>query len=527
MLYWIVLALALVPSYVLYIIIRSYYRAWQYDRKAAAWGCKPPPVRPYKYPLGIDIVRAAFAADNANQMPNFMEKICFQVMGGKMTFRQYFLGELVIHTYHPSNVQAILAHKFEHFELGHLRRDVFFPLLGNGIFTSDGKDWAHGRALLRPQFAKNQFADLELEEHHVQDIFKHLKTGSDGWTGAVNVQPIFFRFTLDSATEFLFGESVQAQISALPPGSPERQDLTSATGLDLAEVSKAFDRATHALGKRARLLDFHWLYNPKSFRDDCALVHKFADYYVNMALSTDPEKVSETTRYVFLNELAKATRDPIELRSQLLNIFLAGRDTTAGLLGWVFWILARHPEIFHKLRSTILEEFGTYEDPRDITFSRLKGCTYLQHVLNETLRLYPSVPGNSRIANCDTTLPTGGGPDGQSPVFVPKGTPCDYTVHTMHRAPEFWGPDACVFNPDRWIGRRAGWEFLPFNGGPRICLGQQFALTEAGYCIVRMLQRFDAIENLDPDDMEGGKELYQYSLTTAPLEVNLRLRAAK
>lgn len=527
MLYLIPLAVAAVPSFILYLIIRSYYDAWQYSRKAAAWGCKPSAVRPHTWPLGLDIVKRAFDADAKNQLPNLMEQICFVDMAGAKTFRQYFFGSLVIHTYHPSNVQAILAHKFNDFELGRLRRDCFQPLLGNGIFTSDGKEWAHGRALLRPQFAKTQYADLDLEERHVEDIFKHFEIGADGWTRPTNLQPIFFRFTLDSATEFLFGESVQGQVAALPPGSPYRRDLTSATGLDLAKVSKAFDNATHGLGRRARLLDFNWMYNPKSFRDDCALVHKFADYYVNLALSTDPEKPSDSKRYIFLNELAKETRDPIELRSQLLNIFLAGRDTTAGLLGWVFWILARHPEIYNKLRGIILEEFGTHDEPRDITFSRLKTCTYLQHVLSETLRLYPSVPGNSRMATRDTTLPCGGGPDGQSPVFVPKGTPVDYTVHTMHRDPEFWGRDANVFNPERWVGRKVGWEFLPFNGGPRICLGQQFALTEAGYCVVRMLQRFDAIENLDADGMEGGKELYQYTVTTSPYEVNVRLHEAR
>lgn len=526
---WYLLAfvLALLPSFVLYLTIRSYHRQWQYKRRSAAQGCKLPPVRPYKYPGGIDMIQRLFDADYRHQIPNEIEKICFQDMRGITTFRQYVFGEMIIQTNHPSNIQTVLAHKFEHFELGALRRANFFPLLGNGIFTTDGKDWAHGRALLRPQFAKNQFADLELEERHVQDIFKHLKAGTNGWTDAVNLQPIFFRLTLDTATEFLFGESVHAQVSALPPGSVDRQDLTSATGLDLIEVGKAFDRATHALGKRARFIEFYWLYNPKSFRDDCALVHKFADYYVNLALSTDPEKASPSKRYVFLNELAKATRDPIELRSQLLNIFLAGRDTTAGLLGWVFWILARHPDMFQKLRNTVIDEFGTYESPRNISFATLKSCTYLQHVLNETLRLYPSVPHNTRFANRDTTLPYGGGSDGQSPIFVPKGTNVDYTVHVMHRSTEYWGPDAGSFNPDRWIGRKGGWEFLPFNGGPRICLGQQFALTEAGYVTVRLLQRFDGLENLDPAGMEGGGELYQYSVTAAPLEVNLKLREAR
>lgn len=519
--------LASLPLYILYLVLRSYYKAWQYNRKAAARGCKPAVLRPYKYSGGIDMIQMAFAFDTKHQLPNMFEQIVFQHMSGKTTFRQYFFGDLSILTIDPRNIQAILAHQFDQFELGALRRSNFFPLLGNGIFTADGKDWSHGRALLRPQFARAQVADLELEEDHVQDIFKHLKTTPTGWTDSVNLQPIFFRFTIDSATEFLFGESVQAQISALPAESPDRQNLTSSTGLDLVEVSKAFDRALHALGKRARFAENYWVYNPKSFQRDCALVHKFADFFVERVLSNDPEKATESPRYVFLDELAKSTRDPIELRSQLLNIFLAGRDTTAGLLSWIFWILARHPDIFTKLRTTILDDFGTYESPRNISFSSLKSCTYLQHVINETLRLYPSVPINSRRANCDTTIPYGGGPDGQSPVFVPEGTQVDYIVHVMHRSPQLWGPDANVFNPDRWTGRKVGWEFLPFNGGPRICLGQQLALTETGYVVVRMLQKFDALENLDPGDMEGGDEKYFYTVTAAPWEVNLRLREAK
>ena len=74
-----------------------------------------------------------------------------------------------------------------------------------------------------------------------------------------------------------------------------------------------------------------------------------------------------------------------------------------------------------------------------------------------------------------------------------------YSVSVIHRDKTLWGADANEFRPERWEGRRHGWEFLPFNGGPRICLGQQFALTSAGFTTVRLVQQFDVLENLDPD----------------------------
>jgi len=213
----------------------------------------------------------------------------------------------------------------------------------------------------------------------------------------------------------------------------------------------------------------------------------------------------------------------VELRSQLLNILLAGRDTTAGLLGWTFYLLVRHPEVYDKLRRTILEEFGTNLRPGDITFVNLKACVYLQHVLREALRLYSVVPMNSRRAVRDTTIPVGGGPDGTAPVYVKKGQEVNYYVHIMHRRKDLWGPDADEFKPDRWVGRKVGWEFLPFNGGPRICLGQQFALTKAGYIVVRIMQRFDKIVNEEMDPIVR----HAFHLTTSPAAVKVRMHEAR
>lgn len=101
----------------------------------------------------------------------------------------------------------------------------------------------------------------------------------------------------------------------------------------------------------------------------------------------------------------------------------------------------------------------------------------------------------------------GGGPDGKSPVFVPKGRVVAYSVYSMHRRTDIYGPDAEEFKPERWENLRPGWGYLPFNGGPRICVGQQFALTEAGYTIVRLMQTFDSIEARDDRPWNEGLQL--------------------
>jgi cytochrome P450 len=125
----------------------------------------------------------------------------------------------------------------------------------------------------------------------------------------------------------------------------------------------------------------------------------------------------------------------------------------------------------------------------------------------ETLRLYPVVPFNVRLALKDTTLPTGGGPDGLSPIGILKDTPIGYSTLVMQRRPDLTpsqpsptNPSAQIsvldFVPERWqTWQPKPWNYIPFNGGPRICIGQQFALTEMGYTIVRLLQRYERIEN--------------------------------
>lgn len=247
-----------------------------------------------------------------------------------------------------------------------------------------------------------------------------------------------------------------------------------------------------------RLQDLYWLVGGKRFESACKDVHKFADQIIDRNLSRD-NKDEESSRYVFLDFLEKNTSDRTELRSQIINILVAGRDTTACLLSWTFFLLIRHPKVLQKLRDEIST---TLQGRTDITRSDLKGMDYLQNVLKETLRLYPSVPVNSRTAIRTTMLPVGGGPDLKSPVLVAKGEGVAYSVYSMHRRPDLYGLDAELFRPERWeedlpMNRdptNSKWGYLPFNGGPRICLGMDFGLNEAAYTVVRLIQRFPTIQ---------------------------------
>ena len=290
-----------------------------------------------------------------------------------------------------------------------------------------------------------------------------LPPNEGGWTDSMDIMPLFFRLTMDASSEFLFGESVNSQIEALPQnanhGNTEKADFVT-----------AFEQSQDMIAYAFRFSDWYKLGMSKDMPIKAKVCHDYIDKFVQKVLSKKSEKgalAGANDKYVFLEALAAATDDPVEIRSQMLSIMVAGRDTTASLLSFLWISLSQHPEIFAKLRAAVLEEFGTFENPKEITFTNLKTCKYLQWCLHEALRLYPAVPGNARRSTVDTTLPRGGGPDGQSPVFIPKGTEINYSVYVMHRDTALWGADALKFMPERWQDRKAGFEFLPFNGGPR------------------------------------------------------------
>ncbi|KAF2857784.1 putative P450 monooxygenase [Piedraia hortae CBS 480.64] len=508
-----------VVATVLFQIASLVVRRKRYNALAKAWGCGDVPYLTNMGFLGLSHLNRMVAADEAQLFPDEMQdwhnQMCKSTGRTCATFKTTFLGQTSYFTSDPKNIQALLATKFGDFDLGSTRRGNLIATLGDGIFVQDGTPWEHSRALLRPNFVRSQVSDLQLEERHMQHLFKALPIQSDGWTRAVDLKTLFFRLTIDTSTEFLFGESVGSLSSNV-----------SQAGKDESLFSRHFDSAQSHLAQRSRLGDRYWLHNPRNFKKDNEVVNKFVDHYVKLALmkGQTQEKLEEG-KYVMLEELAQQTRDPEELRGQLLNILLAGRDTTASLLSWLFHILAKDPDAYAKLRGAIIDTFGTYSAPQEINFSTLKGCKTLQNYLNEALRLWPVVPVNARRSNKATTLPTGGGPNGTSPVFVPPQMEIVYSVHVTHNRADIWGEDAHLFKPERFESRRPNWDYIPFNGGPRICLGQQLALTTAGYVVVRLIQRFDKMQGVGSWVNERPKS--NLGLTNAPGDgVVVRLHAA-
>lgn len=407
----------------------------------------------------------------------------------------------VVITIEPENIQALLATKFNDFELGKARRENFSDVLGNGIFTAERGPWEHYRHQLKPQFTRDQVSDLDSADKHLNVLFKVLpEANAQGWVENVDLMPYLYRFTLDVSTDFLFGHSVNSQSHVL-----HSQDSSNSQELnEEAKFAAAMNYAQEMIAYRFRLRSFWWLIRSKKLQQAIKTLQSFAERFVTKALEEDAkpspaaEEKTEKKKYFLLSELVKETRDPIELRDQTLHVLLAGRDTTSAMLGWAILLLSRDPREYHSLRQTVLATFGSESNPaQEITFESLKACKPVIHVLYEALRLFPLVPMNSRVAVRDSILPVGGGPDGRQPIAIRKGEQAGFSAYVMHRRKDLFGEDSDEFRPARWEGRKLGWDFVPFSGGPRICLGQQYALNEGAFVLVRLLQKFDRVEAMD------------------------------
>ncbi|QDS68190.1 hypothetical protein FKW77_010513 [Venturia effusa] len=512
--------------------LRSVVAARQFQAFERENGSSRPVFSSAKLPWSLDRVYAVVKASRDGLdlfddllIPRFRQLRTWTFEGFAIFNQPY------ITTAEPRNVQAAFATSFKDFATGPTRAGQFGALLGHkGIFTQDGEKWARGRKMVRPVFKRERVNDLGETGRASEILIDLLPMSEDGvWTRTVDLMPYFYRFTLDTATGFLFGKSVESQSAAAgtaaAKGSEDLGDI--AAGQEFAD---AFMVAQEWLSYRIRLQGLYFLVDGLKWRRAVKTVRSFVNRYVKQALEQETERVDEkmgeveSEDYNFLSELVKETRDPVELRDQILGVLLAGRDSTAALLSWTFLELAARPQLYADLRSSILDTFGS-DRQQPLTFATLKAHHPIQNLLNEVLRLHPVVPLNNRICINNTILPIGGGPSGTEPIAVKKGTLVNFVIYLMHRRKDIWGEDADEFRPERWEGRKTGWEFVPFSGGARICLGQQYALTEAAYLLVRLVQCFDKV---DFERIADGERMKKgFGLTMSPLNgCKVRLRRA-
>ncbi len=437
--------------------------------ETARRGCGPAPVLAKQDPFGLLRIFDILRASKEQRGPQYMGALMNEIGNDVHTVRVPILDYELLVTRDPENAKELLTDS-QCFEIGTYRAGMFEPLIGLGIMTLKGEAWRHSRALVRPQFSREQLSDLDLEEGHLSALTAALRTRDDGWTEQVDLQPLFLNFTLDTATEFLYGSSVHSQKVIQDINGPERTDF----GHHL-EAGKAFIQTRGIFGK------YYWLLNTRKFARHCREVHKYVDRFVLSSLRHEEkpnqavDEPASRKKFILLDELAKKSKDPVELRNESLHLLSAGRDTTGALLSWVFYFLSRDPAVFQKLRSVIISEFGPDRAANDVTFAKLKSCQYLHHCINEAFRMVSIVPLMERVCIKDTTLPNGGGLGGAKPIFVPKGQRVLISTYAMQHRADIWGEDVEEYNPERWEGRKTGWEFFPFGAGPRKCVGREYS----------------------------------------------------
>ncbi|KAI1975534.1 hypothetical protein LOZ53_004388 [Ophidiomyces ophidiicola] len=406
----------------------------------------------------------------------------------------------------PENVKAILATQFAEYGKGENFHREWKPFLGDAIFTTDGDQWHSSRALIRPMFARDRVSDLSTFERHTLKLITILSSPKlEG--KPVDVHNLFLRLTMDIATDFLLGSSVNS--------------LDNPTN----KFTEAFATVQQIQSWITMAGPFQTFIPKEAYNQGLQTINSFVEPFITKTLALLPEELeaASSKETNFLTALATFTRDPKMIRDQLVSVLLAARDTTAASLSWVIYELSAQPGMVQRLRREILSTVGPASQP---SHTDLKSMRYLQAVLKETLRLYPAIPYNMRLALKDTTLPRGGGPRGELPISIKKDTLIAYSPLSMQRQmglyPETYPdkrpfPDPSKFEPERWIynGRDNGastaalpegvdcktgqwipkpWTYIPFNGGPRICIGQQFALAEMAYTLVKIFQKYSRVE---------------------------------
>lgn len=487
---------------------------------AKTHGCEPP--RTIYRSLAQTLNRLYRLKNLIPSGEDFFDDLLAPDFGGKHTFYEYSILDITgkfnlygsFTTIEPKNIQAMLSTQFNDFEVGDFRYQIFKHLIGRSIFTSDGAFWEHSRAIMRPQFARENVNDLDFTDQATDRFIKRFgAVDAEGWTSEVTTLDFLVDFTLASGTHFSFAHAVDLQ-----DDEEEMDEDKRAFTEDLEHVSMV-------LVQRARLGFLKWIPGliigeGPDFRKAHHNLHRAADKFINEAVHERGSSVDEKSRrHSLVKGLAEQIDDPVEMRNQSMAVLMAGRDASAGMLAFCFNRLALHPEIFQKLRAIVLEHFSGTP-----TASELKACKYLTYFMNEIMRLHPNLPFNNRLAVKDTTLPVGGGPDELSPIAIRKGTVVNFSVYFLHRRKDLWGEDADEFKPERWETPKPQWWFLPFLAGPRHCPGQEFARIEAAFVLVRICQRFEAIEPVNQEEM--AKLRKSFGLVVSPIESKVRLKQA-
>jgi cytochrome P450 len=397
-----------------------------------------------------------------------------------------------LHVYqlvHPDFARQILVEEPEKYYKARLIKQAFAPFAGQGLLTSDGALWKQQRRLMQPAFHHGQ-----LTSYGAVMVRRALSMlDSFGHDSVIEVQEEMSRLTLAIVVETLFGADVTREAKELG-------------GLMIAVLDAANDRINSVLRMPS------WVPTPRNLREKRALARldELFDTFI-AAHRAAREKPAD-----LLSVLLAATDEDSgirmsdrQLRDEMMTLFLAGHETTAMALTWALFALSQHPDV----EARLVEEVSRVLQGRAPTVADLAQLPYTEMVIRETMRLYPPAPGFAREPIEDVRI---GG------YVVPRGSLISVNTYALHRDPRFFD-DPGRFDPERFAG---GWEeripryaFLPFGGGPRVCIGNGFAMMEARLILATVVQRRRL-------SLEPGQEIVPMQLVTVRPKHGIRMRVA-
>ena len=344
--------------------------------------------------------------------------------------------------------------------------DVLKIFLGNGLLTNDGDSWRQQRRLMQPAFHRQKLAALAqtmLDETTVWiDELKRANTGQ-----ALNMSQALMDVTMRIVCKTLFGSDVVGKLDGL---------------------SSALDSLNYLANKRLLAplrFPLHWP-TPDNirFRQSGVLVDTFIYGVINQrrqhAIETD-DLLS-----MLLSAKDEDTGEGMtdtELRDECVTLFAAGHETTSVSMAWTLYLLGQNPAVLTQLQTEVRTVLGDTGTPTPDAFRSL---TYTMQVIQESMRLYPPAWIMSRLALHDDHI---------GPYTIPTDGTALIVPYLLHRDPANW-PDPERFDPDRFAAgglkeNLHSYAYLPFGGGPRLCIGNQFALMEMQILLAMLVRSFD------------------------------------
>lgn len=341
---------------------------------------------------------------------------------------------------------------------------ILREFLGNGLLTSEGDFWRRQRRLAQPAFHRQKLALLaETMIDEASSWVNRLEPIAQ--KGPVNISTATTDVTLRIVTRTLFGSSL----------ADELDDLSKA----LANLNHV---ANNAVINPIRFPK--WVPTPdnRAFNKATAQVNNLIFGIIESRRQTGQQRddLLDMLLHAVDEETGEGMSDA-QLRDEMVTLFTAGHETTATSMAWTLYLLAQHPEVLTQAKAEIEATLGQRERPSP---EDLRAMPYLTQVINESLRLYPPAWIMSRLSL---------GPDQFGEYRLEANSGVLLSPYVLHHDPASW-PDPDRFDPNRFTSTKAHdrhpYAFLPFGGGPRLCIGNQFALMEMQALLTVLLHRF-------------------------------------